>query len=187
MWWLIQLGCQQSTFEIRLDDRHNYRFESSFSVASTEIAEGVDSRVEWRGLDEDILGNSLDATAVSQLSIIRFPSLTQESVLLGIENDSLRQSDLSGAVDLDARGREEAMLSDFSIQGTTLNPQEEIYSDLGTYLLLAYQEERVVGLQFLAPTEGSQAQEISMNSTSTTLEYTVDFGEEIFAMQAKEL
>lgn len=187
MWWLMTLACQPASFEIILKDRHNYSFSSSFVVDSTPISEGEDAQVSWNNLSKDLLGNELDPAEINQLSIVRFPQLTQEAVLIGIENDTLRQSDLSGAVELEAIGRSDAMLSEFSIQGTPLNPEEEVFEELGTYLIFANREERVVSLQFFEPKAGEENQEINLVDDSTTIEYSVSFGEKIGLEDAKEL
>ena len=187
MWWLMSIGCKQSSFEIILEDQHNYSFDSSFIVESTPILEGQDASVSWGNLSVDILGNDLDSSEINQLSIIRFSQLSQESVLLGIEHDTLKQSDLSGAVEFEVTGRTDAMLSDFVIQGTPLNPEEEVFEELGTYLIFANREERVVSLHFFEPKAEEENQDIILTDESTTIEYTVSFGEEFETQEAKEL
>lgn len=187
MWLMSLLACQQNSFEIILSDRHNYVFDSYFLVDSTSILEMQDANVSWDGLRKDILGNELKTSDISQLSIVRFPQLTQEAVLLGIENDTLRQSDLSGAVELDATGRSEAMLSDFSINGTPLSPEDELLQESGTYLIFANKEERVVSLQFFEPRFDENNQDIILTDTSTIIDYSVSFGEPIAVEEAKNL
>ena len=185
MWLLI--GCQLSTFEIVLEDQNNYAFDASFSVESTPILEAEDALLQWSELSKDLLGNDLELSEIDRLSIIRFPRLSQESVLLGLEHDTLKQSDLSGGVELDPSNRAEAWLSEFSMQGTTLIPEEELLEELGTYLIFGNKEERVVSLHFFEPIIGIANQEIQLTDQSTVIDYTVAFGEDILAEDAKEL
>ena len=53
-----------------------------------------DAVIDWSMITTDMLGNSIDATMLDELSIIRFPRLSEEEVLLGINNETLKQSDL---------------------------------------------------------------------------------------------
>jgi hypothetical protein len=186
MWWLLS-GCQISTFEIVLEDQNNYAFDASFFVESTPILEAEDALLQWTDISTDLLGNELELSDIDRLSIIRFPRLSQEAVLIGLEHDTLKQSDLSGGVELDASDRTEAWLSEFSMQGTTLNPENELKEELGTYLIFGNKEERVVSLHFFAPRPEESNQEILLSNQSTVIEYTVGFGEDILVEDAREL
>ena len=90
---LLLMGCMQASYEFVVADENNYSFDSSLTAQSTDIKEGEDAVIDWSMITTDMLGNSIDATMVDELSIIRFPRLSQEEVLLGINNETLKQSD----------------------------------------------------------------------------------------------
>ena len=89
--------------------------------------------MSWNELDRDFVGGGLEADQLDELSIIRFPRLSQEEVLLGINNETLKQSDLSGFVEFDPSGITQARLTEFSLQGTSVDPELDLLEELGTF------------------------------------------------------
>ena len=152
----LVMACQPAFYEIVLEDQHNYSFQTQFALESIEVKEGKDSLVDWSALQMDLLGNSIHASQIDQMAIVRFPRLSQEAVLLGIENDSLKQSDLSGMVEFKPEEDQSAFFSEFTINGTPLIPEEEILSDLGSFLIFASKEERIASMVFFEPQSQSE-------------------------------
>ena len=74
--------------------------------------------VHWGDLDVDMLGNTMNSTDINMVSVVLFPRLSQQEVLFGISNETLRQSDLSGYVEYYPQDSQtSASLIDFSMQG----------------------------------------------------------------------
>lgn len=176
MIWFM-MACVADSAEIVLSDSQNYLFESMLSADSEPVPAGEDTLVEWYGLDRDLLGVEIDPVAdINQLSIIRFPRLSQAEVLDGINNDSLKQSDLSGYVEYEpVNGELSAYFSDFSIQGTYVEPSEEIQTDMGTFVIIANTGNTLTRmLQFFEPQVGAAETTVSLNAESATIDYNID-------------
>ena len=187
MIWMV-LACNVAEFELRLGDEHNYLFSSSLQADSVPIAEGQDASLSWKDLDRDFVGGALEADQLDELSIIRFPRLSQEEVLLGINNETLKQSDLSGFVEFDPSGITQAPLTAFSLQGTHVDPELDLLEELGTFLLLAEDEGKTVSLMFIEPTTESTNTAVEWTADSVALEYEVDLehGSSIESVIAQE-
>lgn len=176
---VLMMACLPESAEIPLQDSNNYLFVSTLSAESEPVPAGEDTLVEWSGLSNDLLGVNMDPVDdINQISIIRFPRLTQVEVLDGINNDTLKQSDLSGYVEFEPEGLEQsALFSDFSIQGTYLLPEEEVLEDMGTFVLLANTgNTQTRMLQFFDPQESASSTTIQISSDSASIDYTIDIG-----------
>ena len=174
---LFLMGCIADSAEIVLSDSQNYLFESILSADSEPVPAGEDTLVDWSALNQDLLGVDIDPVSdINQLSIIRFPRLSQEEVLDGINNDSLKQSDLSGYVEYEPTGGElSAMFSDFSIQGTYVEPSEEIQTDMGTFVIIANTGNTLTRmLQFFEPQNGASETTVALKPSSASIDYTID-------------
>ena len=153
MLWMLVLACN-GTAEIVLTDENNFSFFSNIITDSTVIPERQDATVDWSGLSRDILQNDVDPTTdVGELSLIRFGDLSQEEVIDGINNETLRQSDLTGFVGYEPSGETDAQLSQFEINGTSVDLNADITADGGTYLIsLASPEGAYQTFTFFEPT-----------------------------------
>ena len=169
---IFLLSCVQSSLEFVLRDEHNYSFSSSLSAHSTKIKEGEDATIDWSALQTDLLGTSIEEDP-DVLSIIRFRLLSQEEVLLGVNNETLKQSDLSGFVDYLPSEERQADISEFSIQGTNVDPASELLAEQGTFLILVKEKEDIVSLSFFEPDPMSDNHEIIVDDDSVTLSYEV--------------
>ena len=184
------LACQPSREIIQLVDDNNFEFSSEITAESTVVLGGEDALIDWSSLSLDLLGRPLDEGAdLDLLSILHFPRLSKGEVLFGISNESLKQSDLNGYVELSPEaGMTQAWLSEFSIQGTFVEPSEHILADSGTYLIRALSSaEETLMLSFFFPeAEGESA--VLMHNDSASLDYTVDLqgADEIIVPDASE-
>ena len=141
MWlFLSNFACDHSSLpksaEIALNDENNFYFTSQVEAQSIAIVAEQDATVDWSGLSVDMLGNEMMATEINMVSVVLFPRLSQDDVLFGISNETLRQSDLSGYVEYYPQDNEtSSRLTEFSMQGTFIDPQEHFTTDSGTFLL----------------------------------------------------
>ena len=170
---LLLLGCVQPSQEFVLHDGQNYSFSSSLDAQSTKITEGEDAIIDWSSIDRDMLGNELHPSEIDKVSIIRFPRLSKEEVLLGINNETLKQSDLSGFVDFVPQDTLQENISAFSLQGTTVQPETDLLASQGTFLVLANRMEEVVSLLFFEPSSESENHQVFFTSDSVELDYDV--------------
>lgn len=175
MLWLLATACN-GTAEIVLLDENNFSFFSNIITDSTVIPEKEDATVDWSGLTKDILENDVDPSSdVGELSLIRFGDLTQAEVIDGINNETLRQSDLTGFVSYEPAGETDALLSEFEINGTFVNLGKDITADGGTYLIsLASPDGAYQTFTFFEPTAGAEPATIFIDDDSAQLEYEAD-------------
>jgi hypothetical protein len=184
---LMFLGCIQPSLEFIVTDENNYSFSSTLSAQSTEIQEAQDGVIDWSNLSTGLLGNSIEPSMIDGLSIIRFPRLSQAEVLIGINNETLKQSDLSGLVEFTPNGDLNAQISDFSLQGTPVQPEVDLLSAQGTFLVLANIQDEIASLLFFAPVTSSDNHSIYIYDDSVTLDYDVSLsGTSIAVQQAAE-
>lgn len=173
--WL-SIACNQNA-EIILLDEHNFSFSSNIITESTPIPEMEDALVDWSALTEDLLGSPLDPTVdIGDVSLIRFGVLSEEEVIDGINNESLRQSDLTGFVDYTPQdGEISALLSDFQINGTFVDIEQDIRADGGTYLVsLSSPDGEYLTFTFFDPMAGAKPSDVSIHDGSAQLEFALD-------------
>ena len=122
-----------------------------------------------------MLGNTISG-AVEKVSVLLFPRLGTEEVLFGLSNETLRQSDLSGYVEYwPEEGERAASLTDFSMQGTYVDPQEHLLADNGSYLLTFSSEPNTThSMVFFHPVTEESNSEVKVNSESASVEYEID-------------
>ena len=183
-------GCAVDSYTIVLNDAENFLFESSIAAESQVIAAGEDTSVDWSGLDVTLLGEPLDPTAdILRMQIARFGEFAQEDVLSAINNDELNTADVSGFVLYDVvAGETSAMLSEFCLIGTCVDPATDLLEDMGTFLVSAvHQDGSYAMFSFFEPTDGAPVVPIELVGDSAVLSYTVDLdaGEPIDTPKAK--
>lgn len=185
----IAAGCNK-TETVVLTDAMNYAFVSTISADAVQIPSGEDAVVDWSGLTRDILGTEMDPTTeVTQVNLVLFGDLTRDEVLEAINNDELRQSDVAAFAEYVVQdGETSARLSQFSAMGTPVVPSQNVVAGMGTFLASVVTTQTLGAVcegeakerdvyrmfQFFDPTEGAQAAEITITSTSATLDYDVD-------------
>ena len=173
---LLTLACG-GIEEIVLTDDQNFSFSSDIAAASIPVPAQADSPVDWSALTMDLLGSAVEPSAdVGSVSIVRFGELTEEEVIDGINNESLKQSDLTGFVSYTPQGGEtDAMLSEFSVSGTFVDVDKEITVDGGTYLIsLEDQAGSYMTFTFFDPTADAPDATIVVDDESAVLSYEAD-------------
>ncbi|MFT4977823.1 MAG: hypothetical protein ACI8S6_003730 [Myxococcota bacterium] len=175
MLWLLATACN-GTSEIVLLDENNFSFSSNIITDSTTVPEKADSVIDWSALTIDILEGAVDpGVDVGELSLIRFGDLTEEEVIDGINNETLRQSDLTGFVSYEPEpGETDALLSEFAINGTSVDLAQDITAAGGTYLIsLSSPAGEYLTFTFFDPASGAKPATIEVDDDSAVLEYTV--------------
>lgn len=172
----LLVGCAGETL-IVFQDEQNYAFTSEITATSDVIRSGEDTTVDWSGLTTDLLGNPMDpSTDLSRIQIAQFGAMTQEEVLAGINDDNLLQSDIAGAVEyVILAGETDAMLTDFGILGTYVNPSTDIVEGGGTYLVAGITGASQFRMfHFFRPVVNAALAPVTLTSDSAELTYTVD-------------
>ena len=173
--WFVLIGCLPESANIVLQDNHNFEFSSTVLAAEHSVAAQEDVVVDWSDLQIDMLGNTINGT-VEKVSVLLFPRLGTEEVLFGLSNETLRQSDLSGYVEYwPQEGESSAALTEFSMQGTYVDPQEHLLPDNGSYLLTFSSAPNTThSMSFFHPTQGEPNVEVVVDSSSTSVDYEID-------------
>lgn len=175
MLWM--LACFTELQVLSVKDENNFSFSSTLEAESTPIKAESQITLDWSDLTYNLMGLSIDPQKdIFKISILLFPLLDESSVLAGISNESLKQSDLSGYVEyFPQQGENSVALTEFSLQGTQLDPQEHLQAQAGTFLLIAStQEEESIMLALFATETDESNQNLSLHNDSANLDYTVD-------------
>ena len=177
----LYIGCDATislpdSAGIFLEDANNFSFTSEVQAQSIPIVPKEDAIVHWGDLSIDMLGNNMNSTDINMVSVVLFPRLSQQEVLFGISNETLRQSDLSGYVEYYPTENEtSAALTDFSMQGTYIDPPEHFQVDSGTLLLTFSSDELFTRtLVFFEPDEQTENHDIAVGNQSTIVDYEID-------------
>jgi hypothetical protein len=186
----LLLSCN-GVAEIVLIDANNFDFQSNIIAESVVVPSSEDSPVDWSGLNKDILSQDVDPTIdIDELNIVRFADLTKDEVIDGINNETLKQSDLTGFVAYEPEGgAASAMLSEFSISGTFVDVTSEIQEGMGTYLISASSPDEYLSFVFFEPTIGAAPATIALTGESAVLEFELDLdaGERLMTPDAAQV
>lgn len=174
-------GCAADIHEIVLSDPQNYLYEIRADGTTQTVASGRDTQVDWGDLDEDLLGDVVDPVeAVEAVNVVHF-DIPQTDVLEGIACGTLEQADVVAFVSVEVRDEQvSAAMSEFSLQGTPVDPEVDIVEDPGgSYLVSASSTggDGVVsyyGYAFFAPSVGAPDANVLLDPTTSSLEVTVD-------------
>ena len=173
---LFLFGCTNAVQVISFTDNHNYEFSSAITAESTTIIPEQDGVVDWQGLQTSLIGYDIDPqTDIAKLSILHFPRLSEEDILAGISNETLKQSDLSEYAEFYPNNQTQTALTTFSFQGVTVDPVEHLEEDTGRFLLSAVSATgETLMLSFFHTDAAAQKSEIVMHSQSAELSYQID-------------
>jgi hypothetical protein len=183
--FLLLFGCVSDLEIIYLENENNYQFSSTIIAESTPIVPETDEVLRWSNLDRSLLGVGIDPTTdIEKLSILHFPRLSEEEILTGINNESLKQADLSEYAEyFPVAGETEINLSEFSFQGTHLDPSEHLEDETGRFLVNAISD---IGdtqmLCFFYTDPGSELDTgIELHTESAILDYEIDIASSKFS------
>lgn len=176
---LAGCGGKDDPYPLTLVDANNYSLDVNITIPAVETASGSDLTIHWEDALEDLQCHEMDpAQDVNTVSVVRFGTLTQDNVSLGISEDTLKQSDTTGYVDVPTTGTTSTSLSAMSFFGTPIDVPSEYTTDAGTFLLiLATGDTPGQGarmLTFLTPTADSTNTDVAVGSGCGMLDNTVD-------------
>ena len=130
-------GCGGSNCGDKLDftNGDNYSYGGTVDIPVIQTAAGVNIHVCFDQLSSDMQCHDTDpATDVVNVGLTRVPDLTPAEINEKIANDTLRQEDTTGYVDVRTDGATCVDTEDMSFLGTPLNVPNEYY-DGAIYLL----------------------------------------------------
>lgn len=152
---------------LRLEDDHNYRFESSLSIPVVETASGVDLDICWTDVERDLLCHEVDpAQDIDNVALLRFGGLTHQEIEELLVATELSMSDVSGYLAGETDGRSTCgKLSDLTLFGTQVDVTEEYVEDTSTSYMLVFTTGTVPGvgsrtMVFIDPKESSTTTQV---------------------------
>jgi hypothetical protein len=181
--WMYLLACDGPEKEpepnLVVEDANNYTFEGEISFPDITVAPATDAQVDWSAIAKDIQCHDLDPASIKTVALLRFQNLDKAETTQKINNDTLRESDLSNYIDWsNTSGATELMLSDMQFFGNPVHPEDYMLPDYGTFLLtLATGDQLGTGIRavsFITPTEGESNTYIPVPDPCGLLTYTTD-------------
>lgn len=117
--------------ETRIDDRHNYRTQSTLSLPVIETAAGVDVELCWDEVTLDLQCHALDPTRdIDNFALLRFRGLSHAALERKLVSTQLSMSDILGYLDHNLEGSATcARLSDLDFFGTQVDVLEQYVED----------------------------------------------------------
>lgn len=165
---------------LTLADEDNYAFSGVIDAPSYTTVSGADVEICWDAVTTDLQCHTLDPLAdVANVGLVRFGTLTEAEVELGLAQDELQQADMTGYVEIRPDGDSCVNLADMSFFGTPFDVTTEYMDDGSTYLLLLSEStDPGIGarmLAFLDPTEGDTNTRVDLDPGCGMLTFEVDF------------
>ena len=176
------LACDGSEKEpepnLIVEDPNNYSFEGEISFPDISVAPAVDAQVDWSAIAQDIQCHAMDPSSIKTVALLRFQNLNKEETTQKINNDTLRESDLSNYIDwTNESAATSLMLSEMEFFGNPVLPEDYMLPDYGTFLLtLATGDQLGTGIRavsFITPTTGESNTLITVPDPCGLLDYTV--------------
>lgn len=166
---------------VELLDENNYSFVGDLHVPVYETRAGQNVTVGWSAMAHDLQCHDIDPAAdIDNIALIRFPKLDNASVELGMEMDSLLESDLDGYAEVYTDDTTTANLEDMTFYGSTFDLAVEYTEGGGTYvLILTTGRETGRGarmVNFLQPKQASEVATVEVRDGCGVLDLTVDIG-----------
>lgn len=170
-------ACLAEQEVLEFTDTHNFTFSSTLESQPLSARSQTALSLDWSTLTKDLLGNPISPQEdIAKISLLLFANLNHEQVLDGVSNENLRQSDLSGYAEyVPTADQTTTTLDSFSLQGVSLDPEEHLGDQAGTFMLLAANEsEESLMLSFFLTDAQEDNEHVELTAHSTSLSYTVD-------------
>jgi hypothetical protein len=156
----------------------NYTYGGTVNIPVIETAAGVNIEVCFDQLSSDMQCHDTDpATDVVNVGLTRVPGLTPAEINKKIANDTLRQEDTTGYVDVRTNGKTCVNTEDMSFLGTPLNVPQEYYDGAIYLLFLSESEQPGVGnrmVVMLEPKDASDVKHVDIPNGCGILDFTAD-------------
>ncbi len=164
---------------ILLSDDDNYAYSGALQAPSFPIAELSDPVIDFSGLTEDLQCHDLDPVGdIDNAELIVFQHLSEDEVALGLEEDSLLQSDVGIYLSQQPGDATSVKLSDFTLFGTDADIETFFTETSGTWLVvLTTGEEIGLGarmLLFLDPLAGETSETAVVDDGCSVLDFSAD-------------
>lgn len=181
--WMYLLACDGTEKEpepnLIVEDANNYSFEGEISFPDIAVAPATDALVDWGAIAQDIQCHDLDPTSIKTVALLRFQNLDKAETTQKINNDTLRESDLSNYIDWSNQsGATSLMLSDMQFFGNPVLPEDYMLTDYGTFLLtLATGDQLGTGIRavsFITPTTDETNTNIDVPDPCGLLSYSTE-------------
>jgi hypothetical protein len=179
---LAAIGCGDKT--LFLADANNFSWTGDLDGPHTQVASRTDLEICWdQVLDDMQCHEVVPADDLGVITMARFQNITEEEVEEQLGNDTLQMDSLSGYFGYWPTGGETcAMLSDFTLEGSFVDIEQEFYEGGGVYMLLAGRGteagQGTVTLEFLEPVgmDGEPPASHSMGGGCEVLDFSADLG-----------
>ncbi len=161
---------------VELADAHNGALSVSLLAENTELAEGENCSLDWSGLTADMVGRPIDPlTDITEAKIYAFQSLEPATVLEGLADESLSQSDVSFIVSCTPTDGS-CDLEEFVTMGHWFIPSRDFLADRYTLLLGLFgeNEDGARAYVFLSPSRDTEELVYSMADGASVLEAELD-------------
>lgn len=163
-----------------LASSNNYAYDATFEIQSVVIPARTDAVVQWGELSVDMIGHPVEED-ISSIALVWYPHLDEAEVERLLVLGTMLQEDMGAIFTLNPDGRTEAALSEFTLLGHAMNPEEYLLADDGVWLVAALPKTgsgaRMV--TFMRPVDGAPATPVALRNDSAELTLDVALGEPI--------
>ena len=164
--------------ELTFSNADNYSYGGTVDIPVIETAAGVSIEICFDQLTDDMQCHDTNpAEDIVNVGLTRVPDLTPEQINEKIANDTLRQKDTTGYVDVQTNGKTCVHTEDMSFLGTKLNVPEEYYAGAVYLVFLSETTTPGVGSRMvvmLTPSDTSDVTSVDIPQGCGILDFTAD-------------
>ena len=181
---VVSTGCAGGGCNSKCGDKldftnaDNYSYGGTVDIPVIETAAGVNIEVCFDQLTSDMQCHDTNpAEDIVNVGLTRVPGLTPEEINEKIANDTLRQEDTTGYVDVRTDGATCVNTTDMSFLGTPLDIANEYYDGAIYLLFLSESEQPGVGnrmVVMLQPKDSSDVKHVDIPNGCGILDFTAD-------------
>lgn len=169
------------TADLVYSDANNYSYVATLDVATIDLAEGADNKVDWSGLTTDIRGRPVTPSEIDLVTLVAF-NVTKEEVLDSINTNSLNQSAIRDYRQFqNDEFRTSARMSEFEILGNEFVPATDFVEhpeSTWTWAFVLWDEadgrQDILSDVFIVPVPGEPNQTATVDNDTATLSFEVD-------------
>ncbi|TPV96501.1 MAG: hypothetical protein B7733_04420 [Myxococcales bacterium FL481] len=171
---------EEEAGNIAVRDANNYSSVSSLDIPAVVTASGVDIDVCWPNIVDDIQCHPVDPVAdLNNMTLVRFPHLSQEEVEQRLAQGELAQSELNGYLEYHTGNATCAKLSQLNFLGTDIAVDKEYDAALDQTYMLSFTTGTAQGvgtrtMVFLTPSVDSVNTMVDVTQGCGILQFTAD-------------
>jgi len=159
-------------------DENNFQYDATATIETIDVAERQDIRIDWSSLSQDMLGQPLSPEHITAAAMVVFGDLSTEELSDAIARDAIPQSEVDAYLSCTPQDTH-CMLSDFNLNGYTMDIEEDFTVGQGTWLvsLISEDEDNAAYRQllFISPTSESTTTTVDITNKNSALDVDVDF------------